>query len=81
MVRLLNLVEIIVVVNGCNDGIEDVVDCLGCKVIKYIELLGNDVGCVVGVKYVIGDVLLFIDGDFVILILKLKLFFNLILYD
>ena len=80
-VRPLNPVEIIVVANGCNDGTEDVADRLGCKVIKHTELLGNDVGRAVGAKHAIGDVLLFIDGDFAIPTSKLKLFLNPILYD
>lgn len=77
----LNPVEIIVVANGCNDGTEEVADRLGCKVIKYTELLGNDVGRAVGAKHAIGDVLLFIDGDFAIQTSKLQLFLNPILHD
>ena len=50
-----------------------------CKVIKHTELLGNDVGRAVGAKHAIGDVLLFIDGDFAIQTSKLKLFLNPIL--
>ncbi|HGH7182189.1 glycosyltransferase [Bacillus cereus] len=80
-VKPLNPVEIIVVVNGCNDSTEEVADRLGCKVIKYTELLGNDVGRAVGAKHAIGDVLLFIDGDFAIPTSKLQLFLNPILYD
>ncbi|MFP3671207.1 glycosyltransferase, partial [Priestia sp. SIMBA_032] len=54
---------------------------LGCKVIRYTELLGNDVGRAVGAKHAIGDVLLFIDGDFAIPTSKLQLFLNPILHD
>ncbi|OTW70314.1 glycosyl transferase [Bacillus sp. AFS094611] len=77
----LNPIEIIVVANGCNDGTEEIADRLGCKVIKHTELLGNDVGRAVGAKHAIGDVLLFIDGDFVIPTSKLQLFLNPILHD
>ncbi|MBG9578707.1 hypothetical protein ABE42_05600, partial [Bacillus thuringiensis] len=61
-VKPLNPVEIIVIANGCNDGTEEVANQLGCKVIRYTKLLGNDVGRAVGAKHAIGDVLLFIDG-------------------
>ena len=37
--------------------------------------------CAVGAKHAIGDVLLFIDGDFVIQTSKLQLFLNPILHD
>ncbi|HDR7514462.1 glycosyltransferase [Bacillus mobilis] len=80
-VKGLNPVEIIVVANGCNDGTEEVASRLGCKVIEYTELLGNDVGRAVGAKHAIGDVLLFIDGDFAIQTSKLQLFLNPILHD
>ncbi|PGK77947.1 glycosyl transferase [Bacillus thuringiensis] len=80
-VKPLNPVEIIVIANGCNDGTEEVADQLGCKVIRYTELLGNDVGRAVGAKHAIGDVLLFIDGDFAIPTSKLQLFLNPILHD
>lgn len=80
-VKPLNPVEIIVIANGCNDGTEEVANRLGCKVIRHTELLGNDVGRAVGAKYAIGDVLLFIDGDFAIPTSKLQLFLNPILHD
>ncbi|PFI27027.1 glycosyl transferase [Bacillus thuringiensis] len=80
-VKPLNPVEIIVIANGCNDGTEEVANRLGCKVIRYTELLGNDVGRAVGAKHAIGDVLLFIDGDFAIPTSKLQLFLNSILHD
>ncbi|MGH0426969.1 MULTISPECIES: glycosyltransferase family 2 protein [Bacillus] len=77
----LNPIEIIVVANGCNDGTETVAEHLGCKVLRYTEQLGNDVGRAAGAKQAIGDVLLFIDGDFAIQISKLQLFLNPILHD
>ncbi|PFJ10763.1 glycosyl transferase [Bacillus thuringiensis] len=80
-VKPLNPVEIIVIANGCNDGTEEVANRLGCKVIRHTELLGNDVGRTVGAKHAIGDVLLFIDGDFAIPTSKLQLFLNPILHD
>ncbi|MCU4990582.1 glycosyltransferase [Bacillus cereus] len=80
-VKGLNPLEIIVVANGCTDGTETVAEHLGCKVLRYTEKLGNDVGRAAGVKEAIGDVLLFIDGDFAIQTSKLQLFLNPILYN
>ncbi|AIM04470.1 glycosyl transferase, group 2 family protein [Bacillus anthracis] len=80
-VKGLNPLEIIVVANGCTDGTETVAEHLGCKVLRYTEKLGNDVGRAAGAKESIGDVLLFIDGDFAIQTSKLQLFLNPILYN
>lgn len=80
-VKGLNPLEIIVVANGCTDGTETVAEHLGCKVLWYTEKLGNDVGRAAGAKEAIGDVLLFIDGDFAIQTSKLQLFLNPILYN
>ncbi|AAT62326.1 glycosyltransferase, involved in cell wall biogenesis [[Bacillus thuringiensis] serovar konkukian str. 97-27] len=80
-VKGLNPLEIIVVANGCTDGTETVAEHLGCKVLRYTEKLGNDVGRAAGAKEAIGDVLLFIDGDFAIQTSKLQLFLNPILYN
>ncbi|HDR3888186.1 TPA: glycosyltransferase [Bacillus cereus] len=80
-VKALNPVEIIVVANGCNDGTEAIAESLGCTVIQHKESLGNDVGRAVGAKHAIGDVLLFVDGDFAIRTSQLQLFLNPILYD
>lgn len=79
-VKGLNPLEIIVVANGCTDGTETVAEHLGCKVLRYTEKLGNDVDAA-GAKESIGDVLLFIDGDFAIQTSKLQLFLNPILYN
>lgn len=80
-VKGLNPLEIIVVANGCTDGTETVAEHLGCKVLRYTEKLGNDVGRAAGAKEAIGDVLLFIDGDFAIQTSKLQLFLNPIVYN
>ncbi|MGK9483008.1 glycosyltransferase family 2 protein [Bacillus tropicus] len=80
-VKGLNPLEIIVVANGCTDDTETVAEHLGCKVLRYTEKLGNDVGRAAGAKEAIGDVLLFIDGDFAIQTSKLQLFLNPILYN
>ncbi|KFN01630.1 glycosyltransferase [Bacillus clarus] len=80
-VKPLQPLEIIVVANGCTDGTEKVAESLGCKVVEYTNLLGNDVGRAVGAKQAKGDVLLFIDGDFAIHSSHLQLFLNPILYN
>lgn len=58
--------EIIVVVNGSTDSTEKLAIKSGATVITYEEVLGNDTGRAVGAYFAKGDILLFIDGDFVI---------------
>ncbi|KLA27051.1 glycosyltransferase family 2 protein [Bacillus cereus] len=58
--------EIIVVVNGSTDSTEKLAIKRGATVITYKEVLGNDTGRAVGAYFAKGDILLFIDGDFVI---------------
>ncbi|MGF9964664.1 glycosyltransferase family 2 protein [Bacillus rhizoplanae] len=72
--------EIIVVANGCTDDSEQIAKELGCIVISSEEVLGNDVGRVVGAKCAKGEVLLFLDGDFPIPSSSLHFFLNPILH-
>lgn len=58
--------EIIVVVNGFSDVIKVIVEDVGCCVIYYEEVFGINIGRVIGVKKVKGDILFFLDGDIVV---------------
>ncbi len=58
--------EIIVVANGTTDRTALFAAAEGAKVIMFQEPLGNDVGRSVGALASSGDILLFIDGDFVL---------------
>jgi glycosyltransferase involved in cell wall biosynthesis len=58
--------EVIVVVNGSTDGSAQVAKAAGAKVIEYAYPLGHDVGRSVGAQEAKGEILLFVDGDFVI---------------
>lgn len=58
--------EIIVVVNGSFDRTESIARQYGASVIVYEEALGTDVGRAIGALAATGDLLLFIDGDFII---------------
>lgn len=73
-VQKLKFLEIIIIVNGLIDKIEELVKNCGVIVIIYKEVFGIDIGCVVGVYFVKGDILLFIDGDFLIFSFDLLLF-------
>jgi len=64
--RKIEPVEIIVVINGSTDKTEEIALKNGATVIVYKEELGNDTGRAVGAYFSKGDILLFIDGDFVI---------------
>ncbi|PFJ15356.1 glycosyl transferase [Bacillus cereus] len=64
--RKLAPLEIIVVVNGSTDATEKLAIESGATVISYKEILGNDTGRAIGAYFSRGDILLFIDGDFVI---------------
>ena len=63
--RKIEPLEIIVVVNGSTDRTEELARKSGATVIVYKEELGNDTGRAVGAYFSKGDILLFIDGDFV----------------
>jgi glycosyltransferase involved in cell wall biosynthesis len=65
-VRKIEPEEIIVVVNGSTDNSAALAGREGAQVIRLHEPLGNDVGRAVGAWNAKGDILLFIDGDFVI---------------
>jgi glycosyltransferase involved in cell wall biosynthesis len=58
--------EVIVVCNGVTDATTELARGCGAKVIESEISLGNDVGRAVGAFFAKGDVLLFIDADFVI---------------
>lgn len=58
--------EVIVVVNGSNDGTENIARRMGAKVIVYVSPLGHDVGRSIGAYHAKGDILLFTDADIVI---------------
>lgn len=64
--RKIEPLEIIVVVNGSTDRTEELARRNGATVVVYREELGNDTGRAVGAYFAKGDILLFIDGDFVI---------------
>jgi hypothetical protein len=58
--------EIIVIVNGSTDRTGEAVRLCGATTITYAEPLGTDVGRAIGAYAATGDILLFVDGDFVI---------------
>ncbi|MDQ0268582.1 glycosyltransferase family 2 protein [Cytobacillus purgationiresistens] len=64
--RKLEPIEIIVVVNGTIDKTAEIAEKCEAKVIIYNEKLGLDTGRAVGAYFAEGDIMLFIDGDFVI---------------
>ncbi|MEW4282061.1 glycosyltransferase family 2 protein [Priestia koreensis] len=59
--------EIIVVVNGSTDQTYSLAAKEEVTVVKYEHALGHDVGRSIGIKYATGDILLFVDGDFLVL--------------
>jgi len=65
-VRKIEPMEIIVVVNGSADDTAQIAAAHGARTIVVREALGNDVGRAIGAKLARGDILLFMDGDFVI---------------
>ncbi|AJH75237.1 glycosyl transferase 2 family protein [Bacillus cereus ATCC 4342] len=65
-VQKLKPFEIIVIVNGSTDKTEELAKDCDATVISYEEALGNDTGRAVGAHFAKGDILLFIDGDFLI---------------
>ena len=64
--KKLNPLEIIVVVNGSSDRTASIAEELGATIIAYEEKLGLDIGRAIGAYYSSGEIVLFIDGDFVI---------------
>ena len=64
--RKIEPLEIIVAVNGSSDRTAELARKNGATVIEHEEALGNDTGRAVGAFFAKGDILLFIDGDFVI---------------
>ncbi|GGA05546.1 hypothetical protein GCM10008018_59440 [Paenibacillus marchantiophytorum] len=58
--------EVIVVDNGSSDGSKRVAAQLGARVISFNQPLGHDVGRSIGAKEARGDILLFLDADFVV---------------
>ncbi|WP_324659616.1 glycosyltransferase family 2 protein [Bacillus cereus] len=65
-VQKLKPLEIIIIVNGSTDKTEELAKNCGATVITYKEALGIDTGRAVGAYFAKGDILLFIDGDFLI---------------
>lgn len=66
--------EIIVVVNGSNDQTAVHAYDAGATVIQFAEKLGLDTGRAIGAHFATGEILLFVDGDFVIAMEDLKPF-------
>ncbi len=64
--RKLEPLEIIVVINGSTDQSEKYAKEQGVKTIVYNERLGHDCGRAAGALAATGDILLFIDGDFIL---------------
>lgn len=58
--------EVIVVVNGSRDGTSHIAKRMGAHVLEFPHLLGHDVGRSVGARVAKGQVILFVDGDFVV---------------
>lgn len=65
-VRKIEPYEIIVVVNGSHDETYALATMEGVKTIWFKETLGNDVGRAIGAYYAQGEILLFLDGDFIL---------------
>lgn len=57
----------------------NIVKRFGVIIIEYNEWFGYNVGCVIGVFEVIGDIFLFIDGDFSVLGSNLYYFIKVVL--
>ncbi|MGC5325158.1 glycosyltransferase family 2 protein [Brevibacillus sp. SYSU BS000544] len=64
--RINRKTEVIVVCNGNTDRTAGIANKAGAKVISYAESLGHDVGRAIGASHANGEVLLFVDADFVI---------------
>ncbi|WP_235827908.1 glycosyltransferase family 2 protein [Brevibacillus migulae] len=70
--------EVIVVCNGSTDQTAALAAKAGAKVIQISVSLGHDVGRAIGASYAQGEILLFIDGDFVIRAHTLRQYTNLV---
>ncbi len=64
--RVHSQTEVIVVANGSTDGTGQLARRMGARVVTYASPLGHDVGRSIGAKEARGQIILFIDGDFVI---------------
>ncbi|MEW5784270.1 MAG: glycosyltransferase [Bacillota bacterium] len=64
--------EIIVVCNGSNDQSADMARKKGARIIWCEEDLGYDVGRAIGAKYANGEIILFLDADYVVPALTLR---------
>ncbi|MEJ8546241.1 glycosyltransferase family 2 protein [Brevibacillus borstelensis] len=69
-------IEIVVVSNGTTDGTTKLALDSGARVIEGYQSLGYDVGRAIGAYFAKGEVLLFIDADFVIPAEKLQVYIN-----
>jgi glycosyltransferase involved in cell wall biosynthesis len=66
--------EVIVIVNGSADNTADIARSSGACVLSYEQPLGHDAGRSAGAEAAKGEVLLFLDGDFVVPASKLRPF-------
>jgi glycosyltransferase involved in cell wall biosynthesis len=64
--------EVIVVVNGSTDRTERIAARMGARVLRFPQRLGHDVGRAIGAGAARGDVVLFVDGDFVVAASELR---------
>ena len=64
--KKLNPLEIVVVVNGSSDRTASIAEELGATIIVFEEKLGLDIGRAIGAYFSSGEIVLFLDGDFVI---------------
>lgn len=58
--------EVIVVANGSTDGTKSIAKNIGAKVISYDQPFGHDVGRSIGAREAKGEIILFMDGDFIV---------------
>lgn len=65
-VKLLDPLEVIVVVNGSQDGTAAKARACGAVTVEFAHPLGVDSGRAVGASLAAGDILLFMDADFVL---------------
>ncbi|WP_246000655.1 glycosyltransferase family 2 protein [Brevibacillus panacihumi] len=65
-VKLLNPLEVIVVVNGSRDGTAAKARACGAVTVEFAHPLGVDSGRAIGASIAAGDILLFVDADFVL---------------
>ncbi|MGD8191772.1 glycosyltransferase family 2 protein [Brevibacillus ginsengisoli] len=64
--KISNNTEIIVVCNGVTDNTSEKAKKMGVNVLEYQTALGHDVGRAIGALISRGEILLFIDADFVV---------------